>query len=692
MDVKLNLDTFGLSCLKETDSQCEDDQGMRNQERRLSDKLTVLINDVDITMKNLGYATYRGNIYKKIEESHYTFAFKCEPRAFVNTLATNETFKARLLKDMRKVIDILSDPYCEVIRPLVINYDLIEVNNSTYWSIKHRKFVECSIPASKIGQISPRAYCKYDPSKDPDPKYFKEILDNSLSDEEQAMFCEDFLKLLNYNKKKHKDKVPCLVGDTNSGKSSLFFPILGLIHHGNVATITKQRAFNKSMITKFTEVIFIDEATESMMTNDDWKTLTQGGFAAYDVKYETAKSFINRSPMLITAQHRLKFGADDQPAMDHRLTTYHFKSLPSPKKRAASWLRKNPMECVVWAATKARPIYEDEEEEQEEAEESEPEEGILNETEKEALRAFCIVESPRNTSANNIDSSDDGEDTDRAQDSETATDDERIIAVKKVLHSNVKGSLRYRQAKEMLNNEQKRKNEKEKHYRTKQAIYKEKGVSSQNLHLVPRDSASPVPEPIVNELRLFSDIQRETRAKERKDQCRKAFENAWVRDTEIKFYEVVNKYHDETRDRQTRDGAKGLIDIYSNKLKLHHVSLGTWNMKEALEERRNTCILLGLLSKDNRQSIQSLSDPLPIKEMSQKESEENDDDIFLTPCPSKTNQSTSDVAEKEEEECALSQDFLIHRRQKRKNEMKTKGSEIKKRSILNYFTNIFTTK
>lgn len=32
-----------------------------------------------------------------------------------------------------------------------------------------------------------------------------------------------------------------------------------------------------------------------------------------------------------------------------------FTSLPNPKKRAAEWLRKHRMECVVWAARKACP-------------------------------------------------------------------------------------------------------------------------------------------------------------------------------------------------------------------------------------------------------------------------------------------------------------------------------------------------
>ena len=107
------------------------------------------------------------------------------------------------------------------------------------------------------------------------------------------------------------------------------------------------------MINKSTEVIFIDEATTATMQIDDWKILTQGGYTVADVRYQTAKSFINRCPMLITAQQKLQFNPEDQPAMDRRLQNYTFKSLPQPNKKAAEWLRKNPMHCVVWAAEKA---------------------------------------------------------------------------------------------------------------------------------------------------------------------------------------------------------------------------------------------------------------------------------------------------------------------------------------------------
>ena len=162
---------------------------------------------------------------------------------------------------MRNVIGLLSDPFCELFAPLIINHDLIEVNDGWCWSINRRSFLESAIQDHQIGKVSPGAFCPYDPARDPDPKYFKEVLENSLGEQDLRNFCADFLKLLSYNQKRHKDKVPCLLGDANSGKTSLFFPILGLIHHGNVATVTKQRTFNKSMITPFTEVIFIDEAT-----------------------------------------------------------------------------------------------------------------------------------------------------------------------------------------------------------------------------------------------------------------------------------------------------------------------------------------------------------------------------------------------------------------------------------------------
>ena len=113
-----------------------------DEEARLSDKLTVLVNDVGLAMKKMEYALFRGKIYKKVPMAMYTYAYKCEVRVFIDSLAANEFFKARVLKDMRKIIDILSDPDCEVLRPISIDYNLIEVNGGHCWSIKERRFVK----------------------------------------------------------------------------------------------------------------------------------------------------------------------------------------------------------------------------------------------------------------------------------------------------------------------------------------------------------------------------------------------------------------------------------------------------------------------------------------------------------------------------------------------------------------------
>jgi hypothetical protein len=104
-------------------------------EPTLGDKLTVLINDIAIAMKFLDYALYRGTIYKKCEKSKFTFLYKCDVGVFIHSLAANESFKSRLLANMKKVIDILSDVHCEVIRPIVVDYNLIEVSTILFINI-----------------------------------------------------------------------------------------------------------------------------------------------------------------------------------------------------------------------------------------------------------------------------------------------------------------------------------------------------------------------------------------------------------------------------------------------------------------------------------------------------------------------------------------------------------------------------
>ena len=630
-DAKLQIDMFGFHA---------DNPQSGDEETRLSDKLTVLVNDIGLAMKKMEYALFRGKMYKKVPLAKYTFAYKCEVRVFINSLAANEFFKARLLKDMRKIIDILSDPDCEVIRPISIDYNLIEVDGGHCWSIKERRFVNDPIADEKMGVISPRAFTRYDPDKEPDPKYFKEILENSLSQAEIREFCEDFLKLLNFNKKCLKDKVPCLIGDANSGKTSLFHPILGIVHHTNIATITKQRVFNKAMISKSTEVIFIDEASTSTMDIDDWKILTQGGYTACDVKYQTAKSFINRCPMLLTAQTKLQFKPEDQPAMDRRLRSYSFKSLPAPKKSASAWLRRHPMECIVWAAAQARACTRSASED-ELSDEENADDGVLAATDKEQIRALCMDGVLDERDGPPVGVSVQGA-TDVTEDDSDASiqDDQTISALRRVMEQCSQTSLRHRQVSAML---QARLTERDRQRQAEEAVYRRrqetllsKGVTREHVALLPRDTLEEMPTPIVLDLEENSRAQRAHLAQQRREKARLAFAGTWLRSTEKDLDECVEKYG-RTDDPYMRSSLVAYQEVLSDKLKVHHQNLGTFNTDEAVSERRRVCVELGILREADQFMVNNVTEPLPrpTDEQGVTEAEagskDDDEQLFITP-------------------------------------------------------------
>ena len=48
------------------------------EQTKLSNKRTVLINDIGITIKKLAYALYGGKVYKKCERAKYSYWYKCE--------------------------------------------------------------------------------------------------------------------------------------------------------------------------------------------------------------------------------------------------------------------------------------------------------------------------------------------------------------------------------------------------------------------------------------------------------------------------------------------------------------------------------------------------------------------------------------------------------------------------------------
>jgi len=187
------------------------------------------MNDVERAMEKLGYSLYKGEVYKKGQSSKYTFKHCCTVKKFLSVRGTSECFKETIVKHLNKLDNLLSDREREFGKQLKINYDLIEVLDGWCFSICRREFVENTISHSGIGRESPPAFVAYRRDKTPDVAFFKEILENSLSEDEIGHFCEYFIRLLNYGTKQLKEKVLCLVGEPNSGKTSLFTPITAII-------------------------------------------------------------------------------------------------------------------------------------------------------------------------------------------------------------------------------------------------------------------------------------------------------------------------------------------------------------------------------------------------------------------------------------------------------------------------------
>ena len=218
----LVLDVFGIGNPSEAE----------NPERAIGKVLSkspvvVALNKIERAMSKLEYALHKGEVFKKNQASKFTYEHACSVRKFLSLLATNDHLKEMIVTNFKKLESVLADAECELTSQLEVNYDLIEVSDGWCFSLSRRTFVHN--PLTEVGKESPRAFVPYSHDKEPDAKHFKEILENSLSPTDVSHFCEYYLRLFNHGIKQHKEKVMCLIGEPNSGKTSLFTPVTRIV-------------------------------------------------------------------------------------------------------------------------------------------------------------------------------------------------------------------------------------------------------------------------------------------------------------------------------------------------------------------------------------------------------------------------------------------------------------------------------
>ena len=518
------------------------------------------------------------------------------------------------------------------------------------------RFLSFSCP--QRGLTSPRAYVHYNSAADPDPKYFEQILKNSLPEEQIKQFCADFLAL--FRQKEHKRPVPCAIGAADSGKTSLFSPVFQIVPLSRIARVTKQKSFNKSMIDSQTEVIFLDEAHRDLLDVDDWKIICQGGFTSHDVKWKKAEGFHCRAGMYITCQKEIDFGDAHNDAMNRRLHKYHFKSLPHVEPEANKWLREHAMDCIVWAqrltvadssGTLTTHISEGGGLAGEDVERilsvSITEEHLPSSSQPDCTEEESETDhvSPQNEGSTTYDSSDEGDLMKLRREIETAEPD----------------GIRQRQLSMLLKNAEARQKAQKRFQKTRRdhrlagrrRLLVNLGVvgESQADRLI-TDPDCPLPPTLEqkhqqaikdrNE-RLEAQKQREDREK-----VRRAFSNPWLENMEKEMAEC-NWRFERTKDAEMRAVLKSLMEIDSDKLRAFHQGQSSLGLQLAVEERKKLCLQHGWVEPACANLVRDVYSPLPmIVDLSnfndcnsdrpvlappdtKDDTDDDDDALFITP-------------------------------------------------------------
>lgn len=229
-----------------------------------------------------------------------------------------------------------------------IDYDFIEVSDNRYLKLSSRAFVGCPFDEEEFGFISPRAFQVFDSSKNYDGGFFRNAIQEWFPNlEDKVDFLNKFYQCLLVHQLPHKTRKMVLVGESDSGKSSLVNILFGLIPESKVAIVTKESNFGLSMINEGTELLYIDEWCSDMMAADTVKTLLQGGAFPQSVKHQTPRMQSMKAGVFITCNVMPDFG-DEQRNVERRLAIYETTQLSNKSVDAPEWMRKNCMSCLAW--------------------------------------------------------------------------------------------------------------------------------------------------------------------------------------------------------------------------------------------------------------------------------------------------------------------------------------------------------
>ena len=214
--------------------------------------------------------------------------------------------------------------------------------------LSSRAYVRCPFTEKEFGTITPRAFKVFNTSTICDGGYFSAAVDEWFETlYEKVDFLNKFYQCLLVHQLPHKTRKLVLVGDSDSGKSSLVNILFGIIPQSKIAIVTKESNFGLSMIGEDTELLYIDEWCTEMMAADTVKTLFQGGAFPQSIKHRTPKMQCMKAGVFVTCNSLPNFN-QDQKNVERRLAFYETSELSQKSVEAPEWMKENCMNCITW--------------------------------------------------------------------------------------------------------------------------------------------------------------------------------------------------------------------------------------------------------------------------------------------------------------------------------------------------------
>lgn len=173
--------------------------------------------------------------------------------------------------------------------------DIIETTGGRFFKLSSMRFFEkCPYTPEMLGKLSPRIFKPFDENVGVNGGYFDDFVQNSFPEKHQKIkFLIKFYHCLLAGQLQLKTPKLCLVGDSDSGKSSLASVLFGLTQRERLATISKEKTFGMSMVNDHTQLVFIDEMSANLLAADLAKVFLQGGIMTVTQKHENARIIDN---------------------------------------------------------------------------------------------------------------------------------------------------------------------------------------------------------------------------------------------------------------------------------------------------------------------------------------------------------------------------------------------------------------